>query len=42
MIERALGLHESARRDLRAAMAVNPNFSFLWVPKLPAILEGLR
>ena len=42
MIERALGLREAARRDLRAALAVNPHFSFLWAPKLPAILEGLR
>jgi tetratricopeptide (TPR) repeat protein len=42
MIERALGFRAAARHDLRAALAVNPNFSFLWAPRLPAILKGLR
>src|SRR5207244_1743888 len=39
MIERALGLNEAARRDLRRALAVNPNFSFVWAHRLPAVLR---
>jgi tetratricopeptide (TPR) repeat protein len=42
MIERSLGRHDAAHRDIAEAFAINPHFSFVWAPKVPSILEGLR
>ena len=41
MIEKALGMRAAARKDLRAAIEINPHFSFLWAPRIPRILEEL-
>jgi tetratricopeptide (TPR) repeat protein len=42
MIERALGLTGRARRDLRAALEVNPGFSVLWSKVASRTLAGLE
>jgi tetratricopeptide (TPR) repeat protein len=41
MIEAALGRHNAARRDLRAAMSINPFFSILGAPRARGELERL-
>ncbi|MFY9587414.1 MAG: tetratricopeptide repeat protein [Actinomycetota bacterium] len=41
MIERALGMRAAARADLKRAMKINPNFSFLWGPRVVKVLEEL-
>lgn len=41
MIERALGKRQAARRDLAAALAINPHFSILWSKQAGEILAGL-
>jgi tetratricopeptide (TPR) repeat protein len=41
MIERALAMPAAARADLKKAMAINPNFSFLWAPRVVKVLEEL-
>jgi tetratricopeptide (TPR) repeat protein len=40
-IEAALGQHAAARRDLSAALALNPAFSSVQAPKARALLTGL-
>jgi len=42
MIERSLGLHTAARRDLALALRINPNFSFRWAPMVRRLLRDLR
>jgi lipoprotein NlpI len=42
MIERALGMRAAARSDLRRALSINPHFSLLWAPRVPAFVEALR
>jgi tetratricopeptide (TPR) repeat protein len=42
MIERTLGMRDAARADLRAALTINPHFSFLWASEAKRILEELR
>jgi hypothetical protein len=41
MIEKALGLRDDARRDLTAALRLNPHFSPLQVPRAKAALAEL-
>jgi tetratricopeptide (TPR) repeat protein len=41
MIERALGRTAAAKKDLRAALALNPHFSILWSAKARTILKGM-
>jgi tetratricopeptide (TPR) repeat protein len=38
MIERELGLRSMARRDLQAAVRINPSFSFRWGPRMRDII----
>lgn len=41
-IEMALGMRDEARRDLRAALDVNPHFSVLWSSEAAELLEQLE
>lgn len=41
MIERALGMKESAMRDLARALDINPHFSILWAPRAARILASM-
>jgi tetratricopeptide (TPR) repeat protein len=41
MIERALGRTAAARRDLAAALDINPNFSILWSRRAARLLTSL-
>jgi tetratricopeptide (TPR) repeat protein len=41
MIERALGRNDAARRDLAAALDINPHFSILWSRQAARILSSL-
>jgi hypothetical protein len=42
MIERALGDRTGSRRDLGAALEINPHFSALQAPVAHRTLAGLR
>ena len=42
MIERAVGDREAARRDLAAALAINPHFSILYAGVAASALDALR
>ena len=42
MIERALGRPADARRDLQAALDINPYFSVLQAPAARSALAGLK
>ena len=42
MIERALGNTAAARKDLKAALDINPHFSILWSDHARRVLKGLE